>query len=234
MSNRPVCIVTGGTSGIGLATAERFADAGYNLALCARNEERLDKTASELSKRFDARVHHAVADLSLAGHAQSFVEESVAHFGRLDVLVNNAGLAPNSPVESFSSENFNQVLSVNVAAVFETVRAAWPTMKQAGRGVIINISSLAAVDPFPGFSVYGGTKAFVETFTHAIANEGKDSGIRAYCVRPGAVDTPLLDSLFPDFPTDQRVASKDVAALILNLCSDEMRYSSGEAITIKK
>ena len=234
MSNRPVCIVTGGTSGIGLATARAFAAKDYDLAVCARNKERLDKTASELSNQFDVRVHHAVADLSVAGNAQSFVEDSVAHLGRLDVLVNNAGLAPNCPVESISPENFNQVLSVNVASVFETVRAAWPTMKHAGRGVIVNISSLAAVDPFPGFSVYGGTKAFVETFTHAIANEGKDDGIRAYCVRPGAVDTPLLNSLFPDFPADQRVASEDVAALILNLCSDEMRYSSGQAITIKK
>lgn len=234
MTNRPVCIVTGGTSGIGLATARAFAANGYDLAICARNKEQLDNTGSELSTRFDVRVHHAVADLSIAGNAQSFVEDSVARFGRLDVLVNNAGLAPNCPVESFSFEDFNQVLSVNVSSVFETVRAAWPTMKRAGCGIIVNLSSLAALDPFPGFSVYGGTKAFVETFTHAIANEGKDDGIRAYCVRPGAVDTPLLDSLFPDFPADQRVSSEDVAALVLNLCSDEMQYSSGQAITIQK
>ncbi len=234
MSSRPVCIVTGGSSGIGLETARRFASEGYDVAVCARNEERLVAVEKELAETFSVDVLSQPVDLANSGAATEFVGAVAQRFNRIDVLVNNAGVAPNCTAEFFDQETFDLAMSVNVRAVFETVRAVWQPMKHAGRGVIVNVSSLAAVDPFPGFSVYGGTKAFVETFTLAIANEGKDDGIRSYCVRPGAVDTPLLKSLFPDFPADERLEPASIANLIFALTGDGMRYSSGEAITIRK
>lgn len=234
MSSRPVCAITGGTSGIGLATARRFAAAGYDLALCARNAKALGALGQEIEAEFQTRVYTAATDLTETGAAARFISGAATDFGSIDVLVNNAGLAPNCPVESFRDEDFAAAVSLNITAVFEATRAVWPIMKKAKGGVIVGVSSLAAIDPFPGFSVYGGTKAFVETFTQAIADEGRGDGIRAYCVRPGAVDTPLLRSLFPDFPNEQRLDPSDVAAMIFGLCSESMRHSSGEAVTIKK
>lgn len=233
MSNRPVCIITGGSSGIGFETARRFAAEGYNLALCARNADRLAAAESDLSER-GVDVLAKSVDLSEPGSATAFVNAAVKTLGRVDVLVNSAGVAPNRSLQSFDPTTFDRTVAVNVRAVFETTWAVWEPLKHVGGGVIINVSSLAAVDPFPGFSVYGGTKAFVETFTLAVANEGKGDGIRAFCVRPGAVDTPLLRSLFPDFPKEERLAPSAIADLIFHLCSDSMRYSSGESITIKK
>ena len=107
-------------------------------------------------------------------------------------------------------------------------------MRKQHSGVIVNVSSLAAADPFPGFSVYGGCKAWVETFTRAIAAEGREFGLRAFSVRPGAVETPMLRGVFPDFPRDQTLAPEDVAELIFSLTLPGLQYSSGEAIVIKK
>jgi len=234
MSDRPTCLVTGGSSGIGLETAIRFARSGYDLALCARDEQRLNAVAERLRSEHDCRVFADSLDLAQAEAGARFVKAAIAELGRLDVLVNNAGLAPNCEVDAVQRSDFDATLAVNVSAVFETVQAAWGSMRDAGGGVIVNVSSLAAVDPFPGFSVYGGTKAFVETFTQAIANEGREHGIRAFCVRPGAVNTPLLRKLFPDFPTEQRLEPAAVAELIFSLTGDGLRHSSGEVITIRK
>ena len=234
MSNRPACLVTGGSSGIGLDTAIRFAREGYDLALCARDETRLSATADRLRSEFGCRVFVQSVDLSEPAAGSHFVASSLGEFGRIDVVVNNAGLAPNAAIAEFDPAELEAVLQVNVASVVEIVQSAWEAMRAAGGGVIVNVSSLAAVDPFPGFSVYGGSKAFIETFTLAIANEGREHNIRAFCVRPGAVDTPLLRKLFPDFPAEQRLAATAVAELIFGLTGDGLRYSSGEAITIRK
>ena len=234
MSSRPVCLITGASRGIGAATAKRFAAAGYDLHLSARSEDQLVVLAAELSQQFGVEAKVFRADLAITGAGAAIVDDCVAAFGSVDVLVNNAGVAPNCELTSFSTDDIATTLAVNVAAVIDSTKKVLPLMKKQGGGVIVNVSSLAAVDPFPGFSVYGGTKAFVETFTKAIAAEGKPDAIRAYCVRPGAVDTPLLRSLFPDFPAEQRLSADDVAGLILQLCSDDFKYSSGEAVTIQR
>lgn len=233
MSSRRVCAVTGGSRGIGLAVVRAFAASGCDVSLCGRDPERLDAAVRELSDEFPVEIRGMTADLSQPGSAKRFVAETAARLGRLDVLVNNAGQAPHASIVALSEASITSALAVNNAALVESTRAAWPRLTERG-GVLINISSLAAVDPFPGFSVYSATKAFVEAFTRAVANEGRAAGVRAFCVRPGAVDTPLLRSLFPDFPADERLRPEDVAELILTLCTDSMQYSSGQTITIRK
>ncbi len=234
MSDRSVCLITGGTSGIGLETAIRFAREGYDISLCARDEARLNAVADRLRSEFKCHVFIEPVDLSQPLAGTHFVDLSLSEFGRVDVLINNAGLAPNTAIEKVVPTELEAVLRVNVTTVFETVQRAWEPMQESGGGVIVNVSSLAAVDPFPGFSIYGGSKAFVETFTRAIADEGREHNIRAFCVRPGAVDTPLLRKLFPDFPVEQRLQPTDVANLIYSLTGESLRHSSGEAITIRK
>jgi len=132
--------------------------------------------------------------------------KSLEHFGRIDVLVNNAGVAPLSPFGAITEESFEQLININVRSGFYLTQLAWNTMVKQGGGTIVNISSLSAVDPFVGFSTYGASKAWLDLLTHSLAQEGKDLNIRVCSVRPGAVETPLLRGLFPDFPAEQLAA----------------------------
>ena len=145
--------------------------------------------------------------------AKQFGEQVLEHFGHVDVLVNNAATAPLSPFEDISAETFESSINTNIRSVFYLTQLIWKHLKQRaqanpleqGRGVVVNISSLAAVDPFPGFSLYGSCKAWLDLITLALAAEGKEFGLRVCSIRPGAVETPMLRGLFPDYPAEQCV-----------------------------
>ena len=111
-------------------------------------------------------------------------------------------------------------------------QVAWKWMMRQGRGVVVNISSLAAVDPFPGFSLYGASKAWLDLLTVALAAEGAEHGIRVYSIRPGAVETPLLRNLFPDFPADQCVSPHDVARQVWKCVDLPEKFASGSAFDV--
>ena len=113
-------------------------------------------------------------------------------------------------------------------------QSVWPKLLENGGGTIVNISSMAAIDPFPGFSIYGASKAWIELFSKAIASEGADHSIRVCCVRPGAVETDLLRGLFPDFPADQCVSPEEIASKVWACVNDVERHASGEAFTVSK
>ena len=143
-------------------------------------------------------------------------------------LVNNAAVAPLAMLDETTDESFEETIQVNVKSVFYLTRAIWKHMKSQGRGVVINLSSLAAVDPFPGFSLYGSTKAWIDLMTTALAAEGKDHGLRVYSIRPGAVETQMLRGLFPDFPDEQTVSPDEVADKVWRCVSDPEQYKSGQ------
>ncbi len=229
----PVCVVTGGSAGIGLAVALRFARHGYRIVTCGRDPDRLEAARAAI-----AAVAPALAALTLdvgqPGEATRLIGEAVARFGRVDVLVNNAGHAPLAPLEGLTATEFERAVAVNIAAVFHATQAVWPAMRRQGAGVIVNISSLASIDPFAGFSVYGACKAWVNLFTKAIADEGRPLGIRVYAVAPGAVETPLLRSLFADFPAAQTLAPDEVAAVVAAVCEEPMRHVSGQTLFVRR
>ena len=226
------CLVTGGSSGIGLATAQRFAAEGYAVMITGRSADKLEAAAAEITSAASVLVQ--TVDVANATAVQVAVDRAHQELGGIGVLVNNAGVAPNVPVAEMSHQAFDTTIATNISGVFHMVKSVWPLMQAAGGGTMINVSSQAAVSPFPGFSVYGGTKAFVDLFTKAIAEEGKPHGIRVFSVRPGAVDTPLLRSLFPDFPLDQAVTPAEVADVLWQLAQPEMRFSVGDPISIKR
>ena len=234
MPNEPqkVCMVTGGGSGIGLATAKRFAGQGWAVSICGRNQGKLDAAAISIGSP-DA-VLTTLADVGEADSRKGFVANTLEKFGRIDVLVNNAGAAPLGDFESIDEGTFENVLSTNIRGVFYLSQAVWPILKSSGGGSIVNISSMAAVDPFPGFSIYGASKAWMEIFTKAIATEGVDHSIRACCVRPGAVETNLLRGLFPDYPAEQCVSPDDIASKVWDCVADPDNHPSGEAFTVSK
>ena len=239
MSNvfqEPVCIITGGSSGIGLATARKFFDAGYRISICGRSQERLDEAAKLISagdSLVDSKRLLTVAiDLEDTAQAKAFAQKSLEHFGRIDVLVNNAGVAPLSPFGAITEDSFEQLININVRSSFYLNQLVWNTMVKQGGGTIVNISSLAAVDPFTGFSTYGASKAWLDLLTHSMAQEGKVLNIRVCSVRPGAVETPLLRGLFPDFPTKQCVSPEAVAEVIWGCVDSPTDYPSGSAFPV--
>ncbi len=234
VEGRPGCLITGGSAGIGLATAKLFARQGYDLLICGRDEGRLDLALESIQKEIDGarNLVTVVCDLGQPGAAKVLAETAIEKLGRVDVLVNNAAVAPLAMLDELTDDVFEEAVQVNVKSVFYLTRALWKHMKSQGRGVVVNISSLAAIDPFPGFSLYGSTKAWVDLMTTALAGEGKEHGLRVYSVRPGAVETQMLRGLFPDFPADECVTPEDVAEKIWQCVSLPAQYESGQHFAV--
>jgi NAD(P)-dependent dehydrogenase (short-subunit alcohol dehydrogenase family) len=227
------CVITGASRGIGLATALRFARLGCRIVAAARNAERLGQAAVQI-RAAGGECEPVVVDVSIPEEAERLIQRTVERFGRVDVLVNNAGFAVLKPVDQTELAELERSLAVNVRAVFCTTRAAWAVMKRQGGGVIVNVSSAASVDPFSGFSVYGACKAWVNLFTQATADEGRKLGIRVLAIAPGAVETEMLRSLFPDLPADQTLDPAIVAAVIEALCDERLAYAAGQTIFLRK
>jgi len=226
-------VITGASRGIGLATGLRFAKAGCNIVAAGRNDEDLDKALEQFAA-LGVACCAIVADVGQADAAREIIAAAEERFERVDILVNNAGCAPLGAIEAFSVDDLEQVCAVNMHGVFHTTQAVWPIMVRQGGGVIVHVSSVASVDPFPGFAVYGASKAWVNVFTQAIAAEGKPHGIRVYAVAPGAVETGLLRAAFPTFPADQTRAADAGAAVIESVCDERLAPVSGQTVFVRK
>ena len=228
-----VVIVTGGGRGIGRAVCERFARAGASVIAAARSESDLQETRRLVAQRGGVcRVQPT--DVCREGQVASLIEFTRAQYGRIDVLVNNAGVAPSRSIEELDPAQFDALVALNIRALYACCRAVWPVMKAQGAGVIVNISSVASVECFPGFLAYGASKAWVNAWTKGLAEEGKASGIRAYAVAPGAVETSLLRAAFPDFPVDQTLQPSDVAEQVFAVTQPDCGHESGEIIFVRK
>jgi len=232
MSER-TCVIAGGSRGIGLATALRLANQDYNVVIAARTQTGLDDAIQKVAAT-GAACMAVTADIGQPEEAAQVIEAAVERFGRVDVLVNCAGVAPLAPIEELKTDDFEQLLDVNIRSVFYTTRAAWPIMRTQRGGVIVNISSMASVDPFPGFAAYGASKAWVNLFSQAIAAEGRPHGIRVFSVAPGAVETSLLRATFPDAPADKALDPDQVAAVVASVCAEHMTPCSGQTIFVRK
>lgn len=231
--NGKTAIVTGAGRGIGRAIARRLAAAGANVVLAARSAEPLNESRRLITDSGGIAVA-VPTDVSRADEVDRLIEETRSRFGGVDVLVNNAGTATLATIEQMEPPVFDAIIATNVRSVYLCSRAVWPLMVEAGGGVILNLSSVAADDPFPGFAAYGAAKAFVKTYTKALAAEGSEHGIRVHAIAPGAVDTPMLRGPFPDFPTDKTLLPDEVAALAELLLQPACRYVSGQTILIQK
>jgi NAD(P)-dependent dehydrogenase (short-subunit alcohol dehydrogenase family) len=227
------CIITGASRGIGLAAALRFAKAGYDIVAAARSPGPLEAAARQI-QACGVACEALPVDISEAAGARELIEVATKRFGRIDVLVNNAGTAPLSPIDQMSDEVFDDCLRLNCGSVFFLTRAVWATMRRQRSGTIVNVSSVASIDPFPGFAVYGACKTWVNAFTQAVAREGQPLGIRVFCVAPGAVETQMLREHFPDFPRDQTLAPDEVARLIEAVCDPSYDRQVGQTLFIDK
>jgi len=231
--SRPVAIITGGTRGIGRAATLKFASAGYAVVTCGRNADERDSLCAELASMGAVFQTHGI-DIRRRDAIENLVASTAAQFGSVNLLINNAGVAPLASVDKLSADDFEDCLATNVSAVFHATQAVWPLMQRQGGGTIINVSSYSSVDPFPGFQAYGASKAWVNLFTKAIAEEGRPCGIRTFAVALGTVETPLLRGLFPDYPAEQTLHPDDVAELFLALMQPACIHASGNTIFFRK
>lgn len=231
--NQHVVVVTGGGRGIGRAACRRFAAAGAVCVAASRNVEELAET-KRLIESEGGQCHVQPTDVVKAEDAQTLIDVAADKFGRIDVIVNAAGVAPMVPVEELDAKVFDTILAVNVRGIFNVCRAAWPVLKRQGGGVFINVSSIAATSPFPGLEAYGASKAWVNAWTSSIAASGRPLGIRAYAIGPGAVNTRMLRDIFPDYPEDQMLSPEEVADTIFTLADEPLRFATGQVVYIRK
>ncbi len=218
-------IVTGGSEGIGAATARKFADAGARLVLVARNRKKLESIAGEL--RDKTQVEIFPMDVADAEACVNLLKKAEFEFGRIDVLVNNAGYHERGLVESVPAEALGRIVDVNLRAPIVLTRLALPYLRAAGGGAVINVGSLAGRTPVPGSAVYSASKSGLRAFTHALAEELRGQGIKVALVAPGPVDTGFIMAdidRVSDMTFSQPISTADeVAQAILDLCGNRVR-----------
>jgi hypothetical protein len=229
--NTPTAIITGAGRGIGRATAIELSRRGFAVVLVARREADLIETARLCDPACRVRADVADEDAAdrIAGAALEFT-------GRIDVLVNNAGYAPILSIEQTTPDEWRRVIDVNLTAPYLLSRACWPTFLKQSSGVIVNVSSLAARDPLPGFLAYGAAKAGLNVLGLTLAREGAPAGIRVHTIAPGAVETEMFRSLVDEktWPTDRTMEPGQVAGVIAACADGTLAHASGEVIWIKR
>ena len=201
----PSALVTGGSSGIGLAIARVLAEEGHALTLAARNAERLEAAAAGLG------AHMVAADVSSEEDCARLVADHVAHHGGLDVLVNSAGVGFAGRIADMQTKRFDVQLGVNLRGTFLVTREALPHLR-ASRGLVVNLASIAGTMPTPGLAAYGAAKAAVISLTRSLAREEAETGVRATALCPAFVATPMTD--WTGLAAEEMISPDDCAELV--------------------
>ena len=221
-------IITGGSEGVGAAAARLFAAAGSNLLLVARGKKNLEAIAEEL--REVTQVEIFAMDVSDANACADLFKKANFDFGRVDILINNAGFHERGPVETVDVAELGKMIDVNLKAPIMLTRIALPYLREAGGGAIINVGSLAGRTPVPNSATYAASKAGLRSFTYSLANEFSDNKIKIAVVSPGPIDTGFIMANIDntsDLTFSQPMSTaEEVAQVILDLCGNEQREIS--------
>jgi NADP-dependent 3-hydroxy acid dehydrogenase YdfG len=205
-----VAIVTGAGRGIGRAVAEMLAGQGATVVLAARTRSEL-AAAAEAVRGAGGHALAVPTDVTQDAHVGALVDQTVGQFGRVDILVTAAGVAAFGPVAGAKPEDWDPMIAVNLRATMVCCRAVLPPMIRQRSGTIVNIASVAATRPIPGAAAYAATKAAVVAWSKVLAEELRADGVRVGVVLPGAVDTPLWDTI-PGGPDRARMLTPDAVA----------------------
>jgi gluconate 5-dehydrogenase len=235
-----VVIVTGGTKGLGEAIAEWFADAGARVALCSRNEEECQVTAKRIAGRTGAEVLGIACDVADWDAAPTFVDRVHDHFGRIDVLVNNAGVNPApTSITDISEAMWDEVMAINLKGPMRLSSLVAPRMAALGGGSIINIGSIGGKREVPMQSPYAASKAGLINLSHTMAAEWGKLGVRVNVVNPGPFLTPLMrfgDSVQPGKMDSYKTRTilgrmgdpEEFVGAMIYLASDAATYVTGD------
>lgn len=230
-SQNPVVIVTGAGSGIGLETARLLAREGWSVVLAGRREGQLQESCATLTPGEHLCVPTDVGDPAAC---TALIARTMEHFGRIDGLVNNAGYAPLVPLAKQTPEMIRQTFEINTLGTANLIVGAWPHMVARKAGRVVNVSSIATVDPFPGFFGYAAAKAGVELMAKSIAKEGAAAGIKGFAVAPGAVETTMLRSIISEkmLPMNKALAPQVVAQVVVDCMLGRRDAENGKTILV--
>ncbi|MFN0264364.1 SDR family NAD(P)-dependent oxidoreductase [Tepidamorphus sp. 3E244] len=237
-ASKSTAIVTGAARGIGLAIARRFLAQGWRVALVDIDAQTLGSIRGEMETPDTLIIEADVSDPAQVARA---VSETEAHFGRIDALVNNAGIAIFKPVLETSYEDWSRVLAVNLTGPFLTVQAAAPVMMKSGGGAVVNIGSISGQRASTLRVAYGTSKAGLAHLTKQQAAELAEIGIRVNCVAPGPVDTAMAKAVHSaeiraDYhdaiPLNRYGTEEEIAEVVVFLCSPKASYLTGQTIGV--
>ena len=246
-------LVTGSTSGIGLAIARALAAEGADIVISGMGDAAaIEAERTKIEADFGVKAIYNGADMSKPAEIEAMIADAIEKLGSLDILVNNAGIQFVSPIETFPPEKWDAILAINLSSAFHAIRAAAPGMKAQKWGRIVNTASAHSLVASPFKSAYVAAKHGLNGLTKTVALELATFGVTANCVSPGYVWTPLVEHQIPDTmkargltreqvindvllvaqPTKQFVTSEQVAALVVFLCSDNAAQITGANLSI--
>jgi len=212
-----VAVITGGGTGIGLATARLFTQSSYYVIITGRDAKRLKRAADNISKK-NGQATAMACDVRDSTSVNRLFSEIGKRHTSIDVLVNNAGVAHTlAPVDQLPVETWKDVIDTNLTGMFLVTRAALPLMRAGG--TIVNNLSVAAVQPFAGMSAYNASKYGALGFTHALREDLRKRGIRVLALLPGATDTEIWGQFWPDAPREKMISAETVAQAVLHAVS---------------
>ena len=237
-----VAVITGGNGGIGLGMGRGLAEAGAAVVVAARNKEKSGRAVAEL-RGLGAEAEAVEVDVADEGSIDALVKATLARFGRLDVLVNKAGMNIRKPVESLKLDEWRQVIDVNLTSAFLASRACYPVMKKQGRGKIINIGSMMSIFGASFAPAYAASKGGMVQLTKAMAAGWATDNIQVNAVLPGWIDTELTqrarqqieglhESVLRRTPAKRWGIEQDMAGVAVFLASSASDFVTGAAITV--
>jgi 3-oxoacyl-[acyl-carrier protein] reductase len=234
-----VALVTGGSKGLGVGIVEAYLAAGYCVETCSRSTTDQVR-AWENDPDYKERFHFATADVSKKEDAERFVKDAAKRWGRIDVLVNNAGVARDGVIALFGDDDIDTVIDLNMKGTIYVTRAASRVMLRQHSGSIVNISSIVGLSGYRGLTVYGATKAALDGFTRALARELGSRGITVNSVAPGYLRTEMshgldeeqLNQIARRTPMGRLGDPSDVARAVLFLTDPANNYLTGQVIVV--
>jgi NAD(P)-dependent dehydrogenase (short-subunit alcohol dehydrogenase family) len=239
MENKPIAIITGGSTGLGFAMAKKFTGNNIHTVIIGRDKKKLDHACQELSVNCEAMVY----DLNMLDGIPTLVENIIRKHGHIDILVNNAGINQKKNALEVTNDEFKNILQTNLISVFALTREVAKEMVKRKKGSIINISSMAAQYGLPGVVSYAASKTAIEGITRTLAVELSPLGVRINCVAPGFIVTNMsTTALNGDPERKQKVLSRtpmgklgdpqDVANAVYFLATDESSFVTGSVLPV--
>lgn len=236
-----VVIVTGGSRGIGFATVEAFLREGATVVLCASRQETADKAVAKLQETYpDAKVEGIWPALDQYEDVKAAFDKVAEKYGRIDVLVNNAGVSESTPFAAYTEDTFDKVMDLNVKGTFNCSRAVTEVMEKQGSGVILNTSSMVSISGQPSGVAYPTSKFAVNGFTLSLARELGPKGIRVNAVAPGITETDMMkavpreviDPMIARIPLRRLGQPEDIANAFVFLASEKASYITGVVLGV--
>ena len=236
-----VVIVTGGSRGIGFATVEAFLQEGATVVLCASRQETADKAVAKLQETYPkAKVEGIWPALDHYGDVKDAFDKVTEKYGRIDVLVNNAGISESTPFAAYTEDTFDKVMDLNVKGTFNCSRVAAEVMEKQGSGVILNTSSMVNISGQPSGVAYPTSKFAVNGFTLSLARELGPKGIRVNAVAPGITETDMMkavpreviDPMIARIPLRRLGQPEDIANAFVFLASEKASYITGVVLSV--